>query len=147
MAIDIRAIGFDHLEKKLHKLADKTQKKIVTAALRKEGTRVKRRIIANIKGKDLIKTGTMLTAFKGAKVKTDRSNSKFIRAGVENPTRAALGIDPKDPYYYPYAVEYGGGQGEPIPFIRPAVDEHKAQSLRDIGQDIGKGIEREAMKS
>lgn len=147
MAIDIRAIGFDHLEKKLHKLVDKTQKKIVSGALRKESTRTKRRIVANIKGQDLIKTGNMLTAFKGAKVKTAKGSRNFIRIGVENPTRDALGIAPDDPYYYPYSVEFGHGSVEPKPFIRPAVDENKTQSLYEIGQDIGKGIEREAMKS
>jgi HK97 gp10 family phage protein len=144
--VDIRAFGNLELEKKLGRVVDKAQKTIVKSALRKESNRVKKRIVANIVRMDLNESGTLLAGYQSAKTKIARSGKNFIRLGVENPTREALGIDPKDPYYYPYAVEYGHVGAEAKPFIRPAIDEHKTQSYKDIGDDIGKGIEREALK-
>jgi HK97 gp10 family phage protein len=144
--VDIRAFGNRELEKKLGNVVDKAQKTIVKSALRKESNRVKKRIVANIARMDLIESGTLLAGYQSAKTKIARSGKNFIRLGVENPTREALGIAPDDPYYYPYAVEYGHVGAEEKPFIRPAIDEHKAQSYKSIGDDIGKGIEREALK-
>jgi len=144
--VDIRAFGNKELEKKLGNVVDKTQKKIVRAALRKESTRVKKRIVANIVRLDLIDSGMLLNGYKSAKTKSASSGKNFIRLGVENPTREALGIAPDDPAYYPYAVEFGHVGAEAKPFIRPAIDEHKEKSFKDIGDDIGKGIEREALK-
>lgn len=144
--VDIRAFGNKELEKKLGRLADKAQTKVVKAALRKESTRVKKRIVANIVRLDLIDEGMLLKGYQSAKTKTARSGKNFIRLGVENPTREALGIAPDDPYYYPYAVEFGHVGAEAKPYIRPAIDEHKDKSYKDIGDDIGKGIEREALK-
>lgn len=144
--VDIRAFGNLELEKKLDRVVDKAQKTIVKSALRKESNRAKKRIVANIVRLDLIDSGMMLAGYQSAKTKVARSGKNFIRLGVENPTREALGIAPDDPYYYPYAVEYGQVGADAYPFIRPAIDEHKDQSYKSIGDDIGKGIEREALK-
>jgi len=145
-SIDIRAFGDKDLERQLGRIVDRTQKTIVAGALRKESNRVKKRIVANIVTMGLVDEGIMLASFQSAKTKRARSGKNFIRLGVENPTRAALGIRADDPYYYPYAVEFGHAGAEPKPFIRPAVDQHRPESFRAIGADIGAGIIRAAGK-
>jgi HK97 gp10 family phage protein len=145
MAVDISITGDKELTRKLHSLADKQQKSVVRSALRKEAKKAKDRIVSNIERLDLIDEGVMLQAFKQAKIKSG-GNRNMIRIGPENPERSALGIASDDKYYYPYAVEFGHIGAGPKPFIRPAIDQHKSKSIHDIGQDIGKGIERQARK-
>lgn len=145
MSVDISMLGNRELERKLQKLSNQVQKKVVRPALRKEAKRAKDRVVSNIQTKGLVKTGKMLSAFQGSKIKA-ASRKNFIRLGIENPTRQALGISPDDKFYYPYAVEFGHPGASPKPFIRPAIDDHKTKSISDIGRDIGSGIEREGRK-
>lgn len=144
--IDISAIGFPELEKQLGQIVDRAQKTIVATSLRKEAYRARKRISANILARGLVRTGTMLKGYQTAKVKRTRAGRGLIRVGVENPTRDVLNIDPRDKFYYPYAVEFGHARAEPKPFIRPAIDEHKDASFRAIGNDIGSGIVRQAKR-
>lgn len=143
--IDIRMLGDLELDKILKRLPIAAQKKLVRQSLRSEAKEVKARIVQNIFKLNLIKTGVMLAAYQKAKVKS-QGNRNLIRLGVENPTRDDLGINPEDKFYYPYAVEFGGGNGPPKPFIRPAINDHKDKSIIDIGRDLGNRIEREARK-
>jgi len=137
--------GFAELEKKLHNLVLKTQKTIVRSALRKEAVKARDRVADNILTSGLVDSGVMYTAYKQTKIKS--ANVKgMIRLGPENPTREALGIDAKDKYYYPYAVEFGHIRAPAYPFIRPAIDDHKEQSINSIASDIGAGITKEALK-
>lgn len=141
-SIDIRAFGDKELERQLGRIVDRTQKTIVAGALRKEATRVKDRIVRNIVMLGLFKTGNLVRGYSVARIRSAGGGKRFIRVGVENPDRASLDIAADDPYYYPYAVEFGHRGAEPKPFIRPAVDHHKPEAMRRIGQDIGKGIGR-----
>jgi hypothetical protein len=145
VSLAIRGFGFEESEKKLHRLQEKVQKKIVSGALRKEARRAKQRIAENIKRLNLIDSGMLLAGYEAAPIKS-QGKPGLIRVGVVNPTREALGIDPDDKYYYPYAVEFGHAGADAKPFIRPAIDNHKRESYRQIGGDIGKSIEREALK-
>ena len=139
--IDISILGDKELQKKLDALEKGVAAKAVRPALRKESYRTRKRIVGNIQAEGLIKTGVMVAAYAAAKVKS-AGRRGIIRIGVENPTRAQLGIDADDQYYYPYAVEFGHDDVEPKPFIRPAIDEHKPQSLAAIARDIAAGILR-----
>lgn len=145
-SIDIRAFGDKELEKQLGLIVDQAQKTIVSSALRKESTRAKKRIVSNIAALGLIKRGVLIAGYQAAKIRSTRVSRSLIRVGVENPTRAALGISADDPYYFPYAVEFGHARAEPKPFIRPAIDEHRPASFRAIGKDIGSGILRAAKR-
>lgn len=144
-SIDIRMFGDKELEKKLGRLADKKQISVVRSALRKEAKKSKDRIVSNISRLGLIDSGRMQAGYYSAKIKSTRSRS-LIRIGVENPGREFLGIPPGSKFYYPYAVEFGHPGAKPMPFIRPAIDEHRNKSFHDIGSDIGKGIVRAAKK-
>jgi HK97 gp10 family phage protein len=146
MNVDISILGDKLLEKKLSGLADKGQRKVVRAAMRKAATRARKRIVQNIQREGLAKTGTMMQAFKKTKIKSASNNRNMIRIGPELPTRAALGIDADAKGYYPIALEYGYARRPATPFIRPAIDNHKDEEFKIIGRDIGKGIEREARR-
>jgi len=141
MKIDISVLGNAELERALGGIVAKTQKTIVRGALRKEAKRVKTRVAGNIARLGLVKTGAMMKGYANAKIASAGSKN-FIRLGLVNPTRAELGIPADAKGYYPMALEYGKHGVGATPFIRPAVDNNKSQSFNDIGNDIGKGIER-----
>lgn len=145
-SIDISIVGDKQLEKKLHRLVTAAQKKIVKGSLRKEAVRSRARIVRNIDREGLVDTGTMRQAFKKAKIVLASQSKNFIRLGPMMPTRAELNIPQDEKGYYPFSLEYGFGVRPATPFVRPAMDENKGESIAAIGSDIGKGIEREAMK-
>ena len=86
-----------------------------------------------------------------------------VAVALNFPTRAELGIDPKDPYYWPVALEYGhafpgragtmkGVPGESRevrarPYVRNTVDQNTRREHTAMGRDIGKGIEAEFRKA
>lgn len=172
--VDITLIGAPELQAKLQALDLAVQKRIVRAAFRKSARRIKQRIITNISGDPVeVRTGTYLAAWKATKIAAGLQKRGRIRIGIRYPEREDLGIKPADPYYYPYAIEYGhasAGRGgrrkdektgrakwrgrtpapkdvSAIPHVRPAVDGHLTEELAVIKQDIAAGIVREATKA
>lgn len=143
--IDISILGDKELSKKLRRLAGKEQRRIVRLAMRESAKRVKARVIANISGKVLdVRTGALLKAFKEAPIQNERSRVN-IRLGIVFPTREALGLDRKEPYY-PVILEVGYPGFPKRPYLRPAVDNHKTEEYRLIGNYIGRAIERLALR-
>ncbi len=141
MAIDISVLGDKELQKRLSRISDKMQKKIVRTAIRNSAKRAKDRIVANIQKQGLIDTGGMLKAFRSAPIRqSSRNPRKLVRIGVAFPDRADLGIDPDEKVYYPTAVEFGHGGVPAYPFIRPAIDENKEQEHAQIAADIRTGL-------
>lgn len=152
--VDISLLGDKELERKLAKLATPaSQKRAVRPALRNSNKRLKAHVVANLSGQ-VVKplTGRWLRATTAAKVKAVKRSRQEIGTAFAMPTREELGIEPGDPFYYPFAVEYG----HPAPGrehasakapIRQAVNSHAREELFRIGKDIGKGIEKEAKKS
>lgn len=146
-AVNIGMIGDKALQRKLNRMVDRAQKKIVRSALRKGAKRTHQRIIQNIQQQNLVDSGTMLAAFKKMKIRQQSKRPRtLIRVGPVWPERADLGIDAGDKYYYPTAVEYGHGNVKAKPFVRPAVNNHKDEERRAIGNDIRTGIMKEARK-
>ncbi len=153
-AIDISLVGDKALLKQLANLGKPaTQKKAVRPALRKSAKRIKPRVVANLSGHPVAtRTGRLRAAFAAEKIHGLPRSRVIIGMGFDMPTREALGIDPSDKYYYPVAVEYGHARGAgkaaapPHPYIRPAVDSNRESELTLIGRDIGKAIEKQAMK-
>lgn len=145
MPVDIKILGRRDLERQMKKLVDKTQKKIVRQAIRAAAKRAKDRIVRNIRNEDLVLHHFMLAGFYNAKIKSSsRKPRELIRMGPEWPTRDQLGIAADDKYYYPMAVEMGHNNVPAHPFVRPAMDEHRASELREMSGDIAKGILRES---
>jgi hypothetical protein len=146
VSVDVTVHGVRELERALLKLIGRAENKVVAQALRKSAVRARARVVENLSGvKVQVQTGTLRQAFKKSKIRGSTKRG-FIRRGVTFPERDHLGITPDDPYYYPTAVEYGHGSVDAYPYMRPAIDEHKASEYRLIARDIGKGIEKQAGK-
>ena len=145
--IDISMVGDKDLEKKFRRLEDKVQKRIVRKALRAAAKRIKGRVVAKVSGDPVgVQTGRYRQAIQSTKVVAAKRSPGMISLGLPMPFREALGISPKDRHYFPAALEYGSDNASARPHFRPAVDENRAEEFRQIGRDIGTGIEREAKR-
>ena len=151
--IDISILGDKELERKLAKRTTAaSQKRAVRPSLRNSAKRLKGHVVANLSGRVVKpRSGRWLAAAIATKIKAIKRRRGWMGMGWAMPTREALGIDPTNPYYYPFAVEYG----HPAPGrehasakapIRQAVNSHAQEELVRIGKMIGKGIEKEALK-
>jgi HK97 gp10 family phage protein len=70
-----------------------------------------------------------------------RSDRGFVRAGSD--TRQAFVTARAR---HAGLVEYGTAKMSPQPYLRPAADEKAAEALDKLGENLGKGLEREALK-
>lgn len=156
--IDISILGDKALERSLSQLHDRIQRKVVRQAMRKSMKRANGYVVQNLSGIPVSPdTGRWLMAQSGQKPVVDGRSRTKIRLGVPYPTREQLGIPAGDKYFYPSAIEYGTvksgstrkGRG-PLPAFAPvrrAINENTAKEHRLIGNEIGKGIEREARRA
>ena len=153
-AIDIRILGDKELSRKLKRFPGKVQTKLVRAELRKSAKRTHQRIVEAVSGGVVgIDTGGLLTGFAGVRVRTRLDRRRAYVAGyVPLPEREPMGIDAKDEWYYPLALEYGTkerkGRGSVTAyrFTRKAVDDHRPAEIAAIATGLGKGIKREWRK-
>lgn len=152
MAVDISMIGDKALQQMLNKLPDAAAKKAIRPALRKSAKRFKARVVHNLSGA-VVKpyTGRWLAATIAAKVHALKRSRMRMGYGIDMPSRAELGYDASDVGYHPFHVEYGyiRKDGVQVPGkypIRSAVNSHTAEELKTIGDDIGKGIVKQAKK-
>lgn len=143
--IDITMVGDKALQRKLNRMVDKVQKKIVTKGLRAGG----RPVLVAAQAKVPVDEGKLKESLK---LRARRARRGEFGMQVITGTRAELGIPADAPGYYPMAIEYGfthARSGEPIParsFIRAATDEQRGTALGIIGRVIGREIEMEARK-
>lgn len=145
--IDISMVGDKALQKKFKRLEGVAQKRVIRKALRASAKRIKARVVAKVSGDPVgVQTGRYRQAIKAGKVKAIPRSRGRIGLGIAMPLRSELGISPDDKHYFPAALEYGSDTAPARPHFRPAVDEHKTEELRQIGRDIGDGIEREAKR-
>lgn len=141
---DISMLGDKALERKLRRLADKVQVKVVGSALGKSRTRTKRAILATMdSGFFKEPTGELRESFKKTKLKSSKRRG-VIRRSIAQPETAEEAIKMN-------SVEYGhttpqGGFVQPKPFIRSTVNAIEDEELRRIGKDIGSGIEQAAKR-
>lgn len=150
--IDISLLGDRALARKLHELPLTVGKKVLRPTLRASAKRLKAFLILNLSGGVVSPhTGRWLAAVQATPVRALKRSRTRFGAGLEMPSRAELGIDPKDKWYSPFAVEYGYTRTARAPVdvrafepIRKAVDDHAASELRTIANDIGNGIKRVA---
>jgi HK97 gp10 family phage protein len=138
--------GAKELDKLLSELGPAVAKKVVNAALSKaaEPVLAELRATAPINGivADNIKRGKFYGQLR-----------RNIRKGKRNATTGlilAIGIGRA---FWGKFQEFGWKQGKQHPhqiparpWFRPAWDRTKAQALRVLGEELGKGVEREALK-
>lgn len=143
--IDIRVLGDRELQRKLNRVVDKVQKKIVRHALREGG----RPVLANAQAKVPTGEGRLKASLK---LRARRARRGEFGVEVRTGTRQELGIPASATGYYPASIEYGwthARSGLPIParsYMRAAADEQRVRALGIIGREIGRGIEMEARR-
>ena len=109
--------GSKDIDRVLRGLEPKNMKNIMRRAVRLGSKPVK----AKAKALAPKKTGKMAKSIRikrSGKLERFGVYSDFIMLG----TREKLDIDSKDPYYYPFAVEYGHSGAPAYPFMRPALE-------------------------
>jgi len=160
-----QVLGVESLTAQLRALPQAAAKKIVREALAAAAAKIKAQILANIDAYLQRITGQYRAAWEKTTIASQPRRRGQVRMGIKYPEREDLGIGPRDPYYYPYAIEYGhaarGRGGRPkgrsrrdnhkkgvtapkdvpaIPHVRPAVDEHADDLRRLISAEIVAGI-------
>lgn len=138
--VQIQVLGDKVIERRLHELADATQKKVVTHALREGG----RPVLKTAQTLCPVRTGALKKSLKLRAYKKRRQG--IFGVAVFTGTRRELGIPEGYRWYYPMAVEYGHGNVPAHSFMRKALDDNRRKSMRIIKTQIGTGIEREARR-
>ena len=144
-AINIHLVGDKQLRYMFARLPDKMQNDVARKAVRKAAHRMKKPVaVAAPK-----KTGRLAALIEKAPVRARARTRRFIRQGWIMPTRAALGIAPDAPGYYPTAQEFGfavvrGGEVvrmiPPLRYIRGTVDRVTPLHMKLLAIDLRKII-------
>lgn len=123
--------GFGALENLLKKLPEKVAKRVTVNGL-KAGGRV---LAKGMKERAPRRTGKLAespTVSSAAKVTKDKAHAVV---GFRKPTSRRV-----------HLTEFGTEHSVAKPFIRPTLDQDGAKAIQVIGENMGKGIVREAGK-
>lgn len=139
----IKVVGVDRLVSMFDSLPAKLQKKVIRPVLRNGGKKVLKRAKALVP-KDA--DGHQLPGGKHLRntlrLRVTKSRSKHeISMKVATGTRKELGIPADQKGYYPSALEYGGLDWFPIPYMRPAYMQTKDEVVKTSRYEIARGIE------
>lgn len=140
--IDLTFLGDKQLEKKLHGLETKIEKKALRHAMRRAG----KIVLATAKTLAPRRSGRMADTLKVRSAKKSNANSGQVGVVVQTGTRDQLGIPEDAKYYYPAGVEYGTSHSPAQPFLRPALDQNREEALEIIKQDLHEFFDSEAVK-
>lgn len=140
----IKITGEKELRRRLNRLASAAQRKIVRPAVNVALTPVNKAA----KAKAPVKTGTLKKSL-GKRVKA------YTRTGVVwggiGPRSGFKWVDDKghahNPVNYAQLVELGTQHSAAQPFLRPALDERKAEVLTTLNQKVNEGIQREIRRA
>ena len=124
-------LGAKELERVLKQLPDVVAKKVTVNGL-KAGGRV---LVKGIKARAPRRTGELAAS------PVVSSSSKATRGE----TLAVVGFR-KPVSRRVHLTEFGTENSPAQPFIRPALDEDGPAAIRQIGENMGRGVEREARK-
>lgn len=140
--VDISMVGNKELERKLHRLDIQLQRKIVRGSMRK----AMRQVRDEARNLAPVRTGRLQRSIK----QQQRTRRGVTRASIVTGERRELGIPANARGYYPAALEYGYRRnGRHIPgrsFMRRALYSKRSGVLRDLADDINRGIMREVRR-
>lgn len=146
-AVDISMIGDKELERMLTKLPDVVQRRVATSAIMKAAKTAHGLMIQAVSGNPVgVDTGRLLMAIAAEKPVKQRRPTAVVYY-ISLPERIRLGIPPKGRWYYPTHVEYGytrkdGTTVPPKSFLRKPIDTHRSALIKQMGDDIRKGVIR-----
>lgn len=137
--VDIKISGFPDLNKTLKKLNEKTQTRLIKAALKK-GANI---ILDAAKQNTPSKTGANHMHLK---IKTIRKKKSSTNIGFTIQTGTREELDIKSKGYYPFSLEYGTQDMEAQPYLRPALEDNRDKAIQVVGKSLEKGIARALRK-
>ena len=124
-------LGHRELESLLRKLPEKVAKRVTVNGL-KAGGRV---LVKGMKARAPRRTGQLAdspTVSSAAKVTQGRSQASVA---FKKPVSRRV-----------HLTEFGTEHSRARPFIRPTLEQDGREAIKAIGENIGKGVEREARK-
>lgn len=131
--------GLKELDKKLHELEAKVQKKVARAALRKAGKLVQADAKERLEKNETILTGRLKRGIRVRAQKRKRSSIGILISTTERK---------EDNDKYPFGgaqLEFGHGRVRAYPFLRPAVFENEDKITSFVVSDIEKAIDEMAV--
>ena len=134
--IDVKMFGGKDVQRKLDRLPNKFQKRVVKAAAKKAAEP----ILAAAKARAPVASGRHRDNLKIAA----KSGRKDVGAVIRTGTRKQLRIPVDAKGYYPAALEFGTPTVAARPHIRPALDAKRGVAIGIFGRELGIGVEREA---
>lgn len=139
--------GFAEFSRAIRSVPIRLRERILPPILEPSINRVHARVLLNMSGAVVQeRTGVTVGAFESTKPKVRVENNGDVTASFKLPTRGKLGITPDDPYYYPFATEYGFSVGRThvaakMP-IRKAANDMAEGELRIISRQIADALGR-----
>lgn len=166
--IKTRIVGLEDVIRNLNTLEKRIRKKLLRAGTTAMGRIVAKQAKANLKG--VRRTGQLKKSI-GSKVKT-YSNGAVVaivgpRRGFKTKHTVKPGDDvfytakdgtlrkfaavhpqeiPVDPVHYAHLIELGTEHSKAMPFLRPALDQTRAQCIEKFRQVVADGLAREVAK-
>jgi len=137
--IDLSLLGDKRLERQLKRLPVIAQRKVVRRAMR-EAARPVQAEAERLAPRG--ETGRMAATIKIKAAKGKAGLGVVVQTG----TREELGIAADDPYYYPFAVEYGHGDVPAHPFMRPAMDNMRPTAMAIVARVVRERLPIEAAR-
>lgn len=146
--ITIEIFGDKQLSRLLMELPHANRRFALRPALLQSTKRIKTAIVQHLSGIPVKpQTGRYLLAMAGQRPALIRAKTGLVGYVLKMPQRAELGIDQKDPWYYPAVLEYGS----PLDYarypafapIRKAVNANEASERARIAADVRVGIKRQ----
>jgi len=161
-----RLAGADELIKKMNELSDKGIISAVRRGMKSSIPDMYFQVVSRVP----VDTGELKSKMETYGPKINKRKG-FIHGGVQTPSRQALGIDPKDPNYWPAALEYGSkahtikrrGKGvlgfvmrksvnhpgqPPVAFLRNGMEASKndfeSNTIREINKELKKATKARA---
>lgn len=146
--VEVRVDGGRALRRVLDALPERNRRFALRPALLSSSKRLQGAVVQHLSGIPIgPQTGRYLFAMAGQRPVLIKARTGLVGYVLKMPTRAELGIDPKDKHYYPAVVEYGSPKDyERWPAyapIRKAVNANERQELRRIVVDAKRGVERQ----
>lgn len=128
---DVELKGAKELEKLLNLLPDTVAKKVTVLAL-KAGGRV---LVKGMKQRVPVRTGALRDSITVSSASKVTKNKSLAAVGFKKPVSRIA-----------HLVEFGTEHSKAEPFIRPTIEQDGTTAIKAIGENMGKGIEREARK-
>ena len=137
-SIDLSLLGDKRLERQLKRLPVIAQRKVVRRAMRDAA----RPVLAEAQRLCPVDSGAMRASLKIRAAGAKAGMGVVVQTG----SREELGIPADQPFYYPFAVEYGHRNAAAHPFMRPAMDNMRPTAMAIVARVVRERLPIEAAR-